>query len=312
MEEDLTPAERADVLAARQHAAITRVQALKAGLTPHEVNGRLARGTWRVSVRGIYVLAGAPSTWRQQLTVALLAAPPGSVASYISAAALFGLAEPPPVPHITIPRGVSGRRRECGVIHWARLDPADVGDADGFPCTRPARTVVDCAGLLDYDALCDLVDKALCRRRIPKAAAIRKVAQRASRGRGRNGLPALERALEVWAPGPRPGSEAEMRLIRRLVDWGFPVPERQIKIFDHNGHLVVKVDCGWRALRVGLEYEGQQNHGPRRWGADDRREDRIEALGWRIEPVDKFDLRPSATRLRELLAPLFAAGREAA
>jgi len=40
--------------------------------------------------------------------------------------------------------------------------------------------------------------------------------------------------------------------------------------------------------------------------------DRIEALGWRIEPVDKFDLRPSSTRLRDFLTPLFAAGREAA
>jgi hypothetical protein len=227
--------------------------------------------------QGVYVVAGAPSTWQQQLTVAMLAAPSGSVASYLSAAALFGLADPPDVPHITVPRGLSGRLGGC-VVHWARLDPADVCFVGGIPCTRSARTVVDCAGLLDYEALCEMVDRALCRR---------KVASRAM-------------------------SEAEMRLIRRLVEWGFPMPERQIKIFDYDGHLVGKVDCGWRDVRFGFEYEGGEYHGPRRWGADDRREDRIEALGWRIEPVDKFDLRPSSTRLRALLAPLFAAAREAA
>jgi predicted transcriptional regulator of viral defense system len=312
MEKDsLTPEQRAGALAAQQHAAITRSQAIKAGLTRHDIDGRVARGQWLAPIRGIYVVAGAPSTWQQQLTVAMLAAPPGSVASYLSAAALFALADPPDVPHITVPRGLSGRIGDC-VVHWARLDSADMCVIGRFPCTRPARTVVDCAGLLGYEALCEMVDRALCRRRVASRAVMRSAARRASPGSRRRGLPALERALEVWTPGPRPGSEAEMRLIRQLVEWGFPMPERQIKVFDHDGHLVAKVDCGWRALRVGLEYEGAEYHGPRRWGADDRREDRIEALGWRIEPVDKFDLRPSATRLRDLLAPLFAAGREAA
>jgi hypothetical protein len=261
--------------------------------------------------QGVYVVAGAPSTWQQQLTVAMLAAPSGSVASYLSAAALFGLADPPDVPHITVPRGLSGRLGGC-VVHCARLDPADVCFVGGIPCTRSARTVVDCAGLLDYEALCEMVDRALCRRKVASRAMMLSAARRASPGSRRRGLPALEKALEVWIPGPRPGSEAEMRLIRRLVEWGFPMPERQIKIFDHDGHLVGKVDCGWRDVRFGFEYEGGEYHGPRRWGADDRREDRIEALGWRIEPVDKFDLRPSSTRLRALLAPLFPAGREAA
>ncbi len=311
MEDSLTPVQQVALLASRQHAVITRSQALEAGLSRHDIAGRRARGEWLSPIKGIYVVSGAPETWRQQLTIALLAAP-AAVASYFSAAALFGLVEPPSVPHITVPRGASGRLGDIAEVHWAHLEAADICGVGGVPCTRPARTVVDCARVLGYGALCNLVDKALVRGRVPSAAAIRSAARRASRSPGRGGLPALERALDVWTPGPRPGSEAEMRLIRRLVDWGFPIPERQIRIFDGDGLLVARVDCGWRAFRVGFEYEGAEFHGPRRWEADDRREDRIEALGWRIEPVDKFDLRPSSTRLRDLLSPLFAARREAA
>jgi hypothetical protein len=97
-----------------------------------------------------------------------------------------------------------------------------------------------------------------------------------------------------------------MRLARRLQEWGYPAPERQVRIEDGQGNFVARVDCGWTGLRLGFEYDSEAHHGPRQWGRDDDREARIEALGWRIEPVDKFDLRPSSTRLRELLAEFFA------
>ena len=47
-----------------------------------------------------------------------------------------------------------------------------------------------------------------------------------------------------------------------------------------------------------------QPHGPRCWLADDQREDRITELGWTVVPVDRFDLRPSGTRLKDALEKL--------
>jgi hypothetical protein len=44
-----------------------------------------------------------------------------------------------------------------------------------------------------------------------------------------------------------------MRLVRRLLEWGFPRPERHVDIFDEDGTFVARVDCGWPAVRIGLE-----------------------------------------------------------
>jgi hypothetical protein len=298
-----TPLQRAHRLASRQHAAISRRQALGAGLSRDDIDGLLKSRRWSRATRGVYLVTGAPNTWHQRLMVALLAAPAGSVASYLSAAALFDLSKAPEKPQLSVPRTASSRRG-----HRASLEAADLCTVARIRCTKPARTLVDCAGVVSYDDLCDLVDSALCRK-LTTVTRLRKATERVSRAPGRKGIPALERALEVWTWGPKPGSPPEMRLVRLLLEWGFPTPEREIKIYDEDGNFVARVDCGWSIFRVGLEYNSDQYHGPRKWKADDDRENRIEALGWRIEPVDKFDLRPSSTRLRRLLAPLLLESR---
>ena len=49
-----------------------------------------------------------------------------------------------------------------------------------------------------------------------------------------------------------------------------------------------------RRMEGVLEYDSDEHHGPRCWIADDERLDRVEAeTGWRMVPVDRFDLRPS-------------------
>jgi hypothetical protein len=58
--------------------------------------------------------------------------------------------------------------------------------------------------------------------------------------------------------------------------------------------------------RMGLPPRGtpgpaDEHHGPRFWLADDVRQDKVEELGWTVVPVDRFDLRPSSTRLKETL-----------
>lgn len=54
-----------------------------------------------------------------------------------------------------------------------------------------------------------------------------------------------------------------------------------------------------------LEYDSDEHHGPRCWIADGERMDRVEAeTGWRMVSVDRFDLRPSNTNLRDRLEKL--------
>ncbi|MGH8992614.1 MAG: DUF559 domain-containing protein [Acidimicrobiia bacterium] len=91
MARDRTADQLADELAAQQHGAISRRQALKVELTPHQVAHRLASGRWLHATRGVFVVAAVPGTWQQSLMVACLSGHPGTCASHLSAAALLGL-----------------------------------------------------------------------------------------------------------------------------------------------------------------------------------------------------------------------------
>jgi putative AbiEi antitoxin of type IV toxin-antitoxin system len=291
-----TPDQRAEALAARQHGAITRPQALKCGLTPNQIKHRVDSGRWRVMVRGVYAASGAPETWQLWAMVACLAGPPGSVASHLTAAALLGVGRPPKDTHVTVPATASGRFKGA-VVHHAPLPSADVCTVDGIPCSRPARTVVDCAALLTYEALCEMVDDVLCRSPHTPSE-MRAAVARAGRGSGRKGLANLERALAVWTPGPRPGSRAEMRLVRQIEAWRLPLPERQVEILDGEGRFVARADLGYRDHSLVLEYYGQRHHGPRRQGHDAERLARIEASGVTVIVVDKDNLRSPDLRDR--------------
>jgi hypothetical protein len=94
-----------------------------------------------------------------------------------------------------------------------------------------------------------------------------------------------------------------MRLVRHIHRLGFPLPERQWKVRDTNGKIVAKIDLAWPRWMVGLEYDGGEFHGPRRWTDDDERQDGLEALGWQIGRATKYDLEPGSTTVETWLAP---------
>jgi hypothetical protein len=171
--------------------------------------------------------------------------------------------------------------------------------------------VIDCAEVLEGDALCHLVDSAPCRRLMRPSRLIRaaEAAWNAARGSRRVALGRLLEALEVWRSGAPPGSPPEALLQRRLKEWGFPAAQRQVKVYGPDGKLVARADLGiveWKAL---LEYDSDEHHGPPCWIADGERADRVEReTGWRMVSVDKFDLRPSNTNLRDRLEKRRPAG----
>jgi hypothetical protein len=294
-------------IARRQWAALTSAQAVKAGFSRDQIAYRVETGRWRQPLRRVLVVAGAPGSWEQTLMVACLAGPTGTVASHLSAAALFGLAKAPTPPQVTIPPRASGRFKGAKTFRGL-LGPGDTCIRRKVPCTSPTRTVVDCAasGLVEGEALWDLIDSALCKKLMQPSRLVRASGQAwaVSRGPGRRHLQRLERALDVWRSGAPAGSPPEARLQRKLIEWGFPRAERQIEIFDEDGKFVARADVGIRELKVLFEYDSDEHHGPRCWLADDARRERIEELGWTVIVVDRFDLRPSSTRLREKLERL--------
>lgn len=288
MESGKSADQKAGELAALQHGVITLAQALGLGLSKAQIRYRVQTGRWiRVRLR-VFVLAGSPATWQQATMVACLGGPAGAVASHRSAAALHRLLDAPELPEITVPSRGNGRQ-EGATVHRSSVPTPDATSLAEIPVTTVARTLVDCASVLGHQALCELLDDALCQR-LCTTAEVTAAMGRAGRGPGRAGLASLERALLPWTPGLPPGSPAEMRLIRLLIRWGFPLPERQVKILDHSGRFVAKMDVGWRERRTGLEYYGERHHGPRKKQHDERRLSRITAAGWEVRVVRKEDL----------------------
>ena len=150
-----------------------------------------------------------------------------------------------------------------------------------------------------------VLDPALCRR-LTNPAAIQRAARAVSPSGSRSGLAVLREVLAVWTDGIQPGSPAEMRLLRRIQRWGFPLPDKQVEVHDASGSFVARLDLAWPSRRAGLEYDGRDHHGPRQWEADEVRQARIEALGWRVERVEKVDLVEGAERLKDVLVGLLA------
>jgi hypothetical protein len=291
---------RAAGIGATQEGAISLDQLGAAGLSVKQVRRRVRSHRLETTVaRAVFRFPGAPPTWRQDLWVATLAGPPDTVVSHTSAAAAYGLLDPPSPPHVTVGRTSSGRKAGA-VIHHATVGWQDRCRLGGLPATRIARTVVDCAALLEQDALNTVVDAAIGRG-LTTLVRIRAAHERAGAVQGG---PRLAEALAPYTAGVSPKSVKEAHVLRLFRQWGLPAPECQHIVRDAAGGFVAKIDFAWPPWRVGLEYDGDEFHPPRAWERDDARQHRIEALHWRIERADRFDLRPSSTRLRALLTRL--------
>lgn len=290
--------DRLSTIAWPQAGAVANRQLLASGLTAKEVKGLLRRRVLRTTpARGVYRVAGSERTWKQDLWVAILAGPKGTLASHLSAAALRGLIAAPAVPHVTVPRWANGKFGGA-VVHHATVDLPDRGRSEGIEATTIERTIVDCAPLLGQTRLNSLVDAAFGKR----LSSYRRVIDAWRRaGRVRGGA-RLESALAPYSGGAEPGSVKAAHVLRRIFDWGLPMPVCEYEVYDTHGGFVARVDFIWLPWWLILEYDGEEHHGPRRWAVDDRVQADLEALGYRVERSDRFDLRPSSTRLYDRLS----------
>ena len=175
--------DRVAAFAERQQGAVSMVQLERAGLSKLQARAWIRQERLGpTAARGVFRMPGAEPTWKQSLWVAILAGPPSSVASHLSAAALRGLLRPPEKPHVTVPRGSSGRFGGA-VVHHATVPVADSCRFEGMRVTGVARTIVDCAVLLDQPTLDGLVDAAIGRN-LTAYRRVRAAWDRAGRVRG--------------------------------------------------------------------------------------------------------------------------------
>ena len=284
-------------IAELQAGAVTNGQLRGGGMSAKDIKVRVRRGSLRTTpVRGVYRVAGAERSWRQDLWIGLLAGPDGTLVSHVSAAALQGLITPPSIPQVTVPRRASGRFGGA-VVHHANVADVDRSRCEGIPTTAIGRTLVDCAAVLPQKTLNEIVDVAFGKRLCGYQATMDAWGRA---GKVRGGA-LLEAALAPYATGAEPGSVGAAHVLRRICDWKLPMPLCEYEVLDEHGQWVATVDFAWPAWWLVLEYDGGPPHGPRRRHPDARRQAAIERVGWRVERANRFDARPSSTRLFDLL-----------
>jgi very-short-patch-repair endonuclease len=230
---------------------------------------------------------------------AVLAAGPGSLLSYYSAAWLRGLMKTSPEPfHVTAPGPRRLRRRPPVRIHRARnLVDADRAIVEGIPVTSVARTLLDLAEVLRPERLVRVLERA----EELKLLEADEVLAACDRSRGHRGSRRLHAALDAYRPRHRVlRSNVERDFLALVEAASLPRPATNFFVAGY------ELDAYWPEYRFGVELDTFETHGSRRaFEADRERDAALLEEGIRtIRVTDRqLKLRPDAV-LRRLAALL--------
>ncbi len=279
----------------------TRSQAL-AVLGRGQVDALVRSRTWQVAWRGVYADGGHDLDAEQRAWAAVLAVGGPDLraaASGRTAARVWGLPlvdddDPATaglerlLDDVAVARRLPRQRwagRELQPVRTALTSAELVRLPSGLWLTSPLRTLVDCAGLLQPDALVCALDAALHRGLVTPHDLQAARSARAGRA-GARALEAGARAADGRAESP------PETLARLLLRPALPGLEPQVELFDEAGRLLARFDLGDPEVRLAVECDGKLAHAGAAMVAKDRRRDRrTEPYGWRTERVTWFELR---------------------
>jgi very-short-patch-repair endonuclease len=289
--------------AERQYGVITRAQLEDGGLSEGQIEHRLTTVRLELLFPAVYRVVGSVSDAHQVAKGATLWLGEESLVSHLTAAAFLHLeGVRADALHVTIPsRCWRGRGESEVIVHRSLWLPKHHRRrVDGIPCTSAARTIVDCAALLDLEALETALESA---RRMGLATTTTVSRALASGGR-RTGATAMRRVLAAAETRPLE-SRLEVKLARLLRSSALAPSVAQFPVGPY------RLDRAWPAFRVAVEADGFQHHGSRlQWKRDRRRLAVIEAAGWRIVHVtwDDVTREPARTldRIRGALGTMVA------
>lgn len=296
---------------ARAHHDLLTTAAMRAdGLCPRDIRQLLADRVIERIIRGLYRLAG--SRTRLQDIAACLLRNDDAHASHVSCLYVHGIdIRPPRKPHFTMPEG-HGEATRLGIAHRSPLLPVDRTVVNGLRATTLARAIVDSAEVLDVERLAEVVNEAVSRKMVT-IPEILGAGGRVEAAPGRVGLGRLRDVLSTWTDAIEPDSVAEAALIRRVRSFGVPAPVTQHEVFDEDGTFVARLDLAWPDRMVGREYVSAKWHRPDKVEDDELRLQRLEALGWSMDNVYRYQLQPNEVEwLRELAAELGLGRRQSA
>src|SRR5215213_9222564 len=135
------------------HGVVTRVELLAARVSEDQITRRVRKGALIPEFPGVYRVGHAAPSVLARYMAAVKACGDRAVLRGRAAGYLLGIlkAAVPPPPEVMTPterrvKGVTTKRSRS-------LDPRDVCEVRGIPCTTVPRTIVDLAAELDEDNL---------------------------------------------------------------------------------------------------------------------------------------------------------------
>ena len=267
-------------VAARQHGAIHRRQAIAAGLSASAIQRRCARGIWAAELPATYVFASSPKTWLRSVTATALWAGDDAAIGYFTAAAVLGLLDPRPrAIDVVAIRRLRAPRPDIVVHRTTSLAPCDLTVAQGVRTTTGTRTILDLASALEGERLEAILDDAL-RRRATSLPRLRWILEREAT-KGRKGAAPLRRLLAERGP-TLAESMLETHFSRLVRRYKLPLPAAQHEI-RVRGRRVARVDFAYPSRKIAIEVDGYRYHSGRAaWARDAARANRLVQLGWRI------------------------------
>lgn len=274
-------------IAAAQHGAFNRTQALRAGLDDDALGHRVRCGQLERHLPEVFVVAGSAPTQTRDIMVATLWPGSPAAASFLTAAALWsfdGVAPDRVDISTTAARDARGLRLPSGrsiIVH--RVDAtlvAEIMDVDGIPVTAPRRTLLDLCGVR-YRRSEALLDEALRRGLTTVGELWLYVEQEWMRGR--RGVRILRDLLIPRSMDQAPTeSDLEIMALRLLHRGSLATPETQWPVrLPVLGE--VRIDLAYPTIRLAIELDSLAWHMNRRAFERDRQKDiELGSLGWTV------------------------------
>ncbi len=290
-------------IAVAQSGAVAAAQVRAIGGTYDHLRRRERAGQLTRVRGGLYVHAGFPPSWRQDLWLEHLAAGPRSAVCGRAAAQLHGV-KGYDDDWVEVER-VQGGNHEAvrGILHetfW--LPPSHVVSVDGLPTTTVARTVFDLAGLPKHplafrnDALREIHTKRitwLVNHALRDHGMRMLDLDRVLAAVGRRGKPgtAIIRAVvaDLGLDYAATASELEDMFLDFCDAHGLERPDQQVDL-GTEARWVGRVDFVWRRVKLIVEVDGSQHRAPLDRRRDRDRDDTFGGDGWYTIRVTWWEL----------------------
>jgi len=275
---------RVTTLAATQHGAFNRRQALERGMTS---TTRQAGSEWFTdeTLRGHLRHRWISSAWERAVAVAVLSSGPSAVASHATALHLHDVGKRPKRIEVSIT--TSGLPTRGHTVHRSSdLIASDIILIGGIRSTTLARALVDSGIPWGAGIVARSLEEAI-RRELVTVQVVAAVARKGRNGAGPMRDVLIERmALLGLAEGPM--DEEFLRIMKAA---GVDLPEPQVEIHRRGGRLIARVDFVYHQYKLVIELDGEAFHPDRDSFCKDRRKQNALVLeGYRVLRFTYFDL----------------------